>query len=62
MQKIIQNAAKIIDGDKIIYLVSQHRHDYVVYKNNGGFYAVDGGFTFFRRSFDGHNPFSVEDF
>lgn len=54
MSNIIQNAVRIVEGDKVTYLVSSHRHDYNRYEfKNGATYAVDGGREYFRRSFSG---------
>lgn len=60
---ILQNAVKITDGDKIIYIRSRNTHDYVNYKNDKGeWYAVDGGPSYIRRGFSKNYSFSVEDY
>ncbi len=47
---IIQNAIKIWDGNKIIYLLSKHRHDFQPYTfDNGKSLFVDGGNEYLRR-------------
>jgi hypothetical protein len=50
---IIQNAAKITDGTKTIYLQSCSVHDYVSYQfdDGVGFFAVDGGKDYARRAY-----------
>ena len=59
---IIQNAIKITDGDKVIYLRSRNTHDYATYKNEKGqFYSVDGGPSYIRRRFSDYS-FSVEEY
>lgn len=50
METIIQNAVKITDGDKIIYLVSKHRHDFVSFEfSDGSSVFLDGGLDYLRR-------------
>jgi hypothetical protein len=41
---IIQNAIKITENDKITYLISRHRHDFVPYEfEDGAEIFIDGG-------------------
>ncbi len=54
MSKILQNAVKIIEEDKITYLVSTHRYHFNEYKfKSGGVYHVDGGKDYFKRGSGG---------
>lgn len=42
--RLLQNALRIKEGDRISYLKSSHRHDYVAYEfKTGEYIAVDGG-------------------
>ncbi len=47
---IIQNALKITEGDKVTYIKSAHRHDFVSYEfAGGGMTFTDGGNSYIRR-------------
>ena len=49
---IIQNAVKINDEGKIVYLISLSTHDYRDYEfKNGESVAVDGGPSYIRRTY-----------
>ena len=64
--KILQNALKITEAQKVSYLVSSHRHDFRSYDfQNGGSIFIDGGCDYFRRGAGGEEmpkEASVEDF
>lgn len=60
MNEIIQNAAKITDKDKVIYIKSAHRHDFVSYSNESGSFAIDGGTAYLRRNYSSSFDFHVE--
>lgn len=61
--KIIQNAVRILDGGKFVYLRSEHRHHYNTYElENGESFAVDGGCEYFRRSFSENAKKYVDDY
>lgn len=50
-EQIILNSLRTPDGTVI---TSRYRHDYVTHEDaNGGFYMVDGGFDYLRRSMNG---------
>lgn len=50
MLKILQNAVKITEKDKVTYLNSTHRHDFVAYEfENGEQYHLDGGTDYIKR-------------
>ena len=52
MEKIIQNAIKIVDEGEIIYLPSLSRHDFRTYTfKNGESVSVDGGVDYCRRAY-----------
>lgn len=61
--KIIQNAVRILDGGKFVYLRSEHRHHYNTHTlENGESFAVDGGCEYFRRSFSENAKKYVTDY
>lgn len=47
---IIQNAVKVIDKKKNIYIKSAYTHDFVTYNfSNGKSIHLDGGYSYFKR-------------
>lgn len=62
MNNIIQNAVKIIDSDKIIYLKSIHRHDYVCYESPNGYYSLDGGLDYLKRGYSPESKLIIENY
>lgn len=59
--KLLQNAVKITDDGKVIYLFSANRHDFRSYESPNGYYAVDGGLEYCRTCTGENNRFVVED-
>jgi len=56
--KIIQNAIKITDGKKIIYLASFGGHDFKNYQfKDGREVYIDGGLLYIRRGYTNKNDF-----
>jgi hypothetical protein len=48
---IIQNAVRIVDGDKESFVISTHRHDFRSHEYEAGkSVSVDGGNEYFRRA------------
>ena len=54
MSKIIQNAAKVTEGNQVTYMISTSRHHFEEYQfKSGGSYHIDGGRDYFKRGCGG---------